>query len=256
VDVKTKKHKKALGENVTLDGQPASTARAGAAAQNGDDSAKRQAKIANKLLQKQVRKSAASTDEQLGSNGASTLAHEDSAKKHWKKKAKKHKDAVAPAVASEQPHASTEDEEKTAKKCRKAEKLAAQRAARAGTSGATAFAAVGDVERAKTSPAIVKNVYSEAPALSSMSADKLAAFQAERGIMVEGSDLRPVTAFEHLGFDKALLHAVQGFAAPSPVQAQCWPLVLSGRDLIGIAATGSGAQRRHNVPQHAAGSPC
>ena len=30
------------------------------------------------------------------------------------------------------------------------------------------------------------------------------------------------------------------FKAPSAIQAQCWPVLLSGRDVIGIAATGSG----------------
>lgn len=31
-----------------------------------------------------------------------------------------------------------------------------------------------------------------------------------------------------------------GFKAPTPIQSQGWPMALSGRDLIGIAATGSG----------------
>jgi ATP-dependent RNA helicase DBP3 len=30
------------------------------------------------------------------------------------------------------------------------------------------------------------------------------------------------------------------FKKPSPIQAQSWPILLSGRDLIGIAKTGSG----------------
>jgi len=32
----------------------------------------------------------------------------------------------------------------------------------------------------------------------------------------------------------------KGFTKPTPIQAQCWPIGLSGRDLIGIAETGSG----------------
>jgi superfamily II DNA/RNA helicase len=32
----------------------------------------------------------------------------------------------------------------------------------------------------------------------------------------------------------------QGFAAPSPIQSQGWPMALLGRDMIGISATGSG----------------
>lgn len=32
----------------------------------------------------------------------------------------------------------------------------------------------------------------------------------------------------------------QGFAKPSPIQAQSWPVLLSGEDMIGIAQTGTG----------------
>lgn len=31
-----------------------------------------------------------------------------------------------------------------------------------------------------------------------------------------------------------------GFQKPSPIQAQAWPVLLSGEDLIGIAQTGTG----------------
>lgn len=32
----------------------------------------------------------------------------------------------------------------------------------------------------------------------------------------------------------------KGFAKPSPIQAHCWPVLFSGKDLVGIASTGSG----------------
>lgn len=32
----------------------------------------------------------------------------------------------------------------------------------------------------------------------------------------------------------------QGFEKPSPIQAQAWPVLLKGEDLIGIAQTGTG----------------
>ena len=31
-----------------------------------------------------------------------------------------------------------------------------------------------------------------------------------------------------------------GFKEPSPIQAQSWPMALSGRDVVAIAQTGSG----------------
>lgn len=32
----------------------------------------------------------------------------------------------------------------------------------------------------------------------------------------------------------------QGFSAPTAIQAQGWPIALSGNDMVGIAKTGSG----------------
>ena len=32
----------------------------------------------------------------------------------------------------------------------------------------------------------------------------------------------------------------QGFAQPSSIQSQCWPIAMMGRDLIAVAKTGSG----------------
>ena len=32
----------------------------------------------------------------------------------------------------------------------------------------------------------------------------------------------------------------QGFAKPTPIQSQAWPILLCGEDMIGIAQTGTG----------------
>lgn len=50
------------------------------------------------------------------------------------------------------------------------------------------------------------------------------------------------------GFSANLLHATAGFAQPSPIQAQCWPIILSGHDLVGVAATGSGKTLAFGLP--------
>jgi len=39
---------------------------------------------------------------------------------------------------------------------------------------------------------------------------------------------------------QASLACCSKFKAPTPIQAQCWPVLQAGRDIIGIAATGSG----------------
>ena len=50
------------------------------------------------------------------------------------------------------------------------------------------------------------------------------------------------------GFSADLLQSTRTFAQPSPIQAQCWPIIQSGHDLVGIAATGSGKTLAFGLP--------
>eukprot|EP00798_Chlamydomonas_sp_ICE-L_P027598 gene27598-7235_t len=52
----------------------------------------------------------------------------------------------------------------------------------------------------------------------------------------------PFQTFESAGFPRDILEEIHraGFAAPTPIQAQAWPIAMSGRDLVAIAKTGSG----------------
>ena len=58
------------------------------------------------------------------------------------------------------------------------------------------------------------------------------------------------TSFQNLGLSAELLRAVaeQGYTEPTPIQAQAIPLVLSGRDLIGAAQTGTGKTAGFTLP--------
>jgi ATP-dependent RNA helicase DDX5/DBP2 len=53
---------------------------------------------------------------------------------------------------------------------------------------------------------------------------------------------KPVTTFEESPFPDYVLAEITkaGYTAPTPIQAQGWPMALSGRDMVGIAQTGSG----------------
>ena len=51
---------------------------------------------------------------------------------------------------------------------------------------------------------------------------------------------KPLRTFKELGLSDAIMKVTSGFKAPTPIQAQCWPVLASGRDIIGIAETGSG----------------
>jgi len=58
------------------------------------------------------------------------------------------------------------------------------------------------------------------------------------------------TSFESLGLSAELLRAVaeQGYTEPTPIQAQAIPIVLSGRDLLGAAQTGTGKTAGFTLP--------
>ena len=62
-------------------------------------------------------------------------------------------------------------------------------------------------------------------------------------ILVEGEDVPvPIKTFKEMKFPKPILVGLEkkGIKDPTPIQIQGIPTVLSGRDLIGIAFTGSG----------------
>ena len=53
---------------------------------------------------------------------------------------------------------------------------------------------------------------------------------------------KPVFTFDEASFSGSIYDTLmrQGFVEPTPIQAQGWPMALSGRDFVGIAQTGSG----------------
>jgi len=59
-----------------------------------------------------------------------------------------------------------------------------------------------------------------------------------------------LTQFTDLGLDKALLKALaeKGYTQPTPIQAQAIPGVLEGRDLLGVAQTGTGKTAAFALP--------
>ena len=57
-------------------------------------------------------------------------------------------------------------------------------------------------------------------------------------------------SFSSLGLSAELLRAVteQGYTEPTPVQARAIPVVLSGRDLLAAAQTGTGKTAGFTLP--------
>lgn len=59
-----------------------------------------------------------------------------------------------------------------------------------------------------------------------------------------------MTTFSQLGLNAGLLKSLEaaGYTAPTPIQAQAIPAVLEGRDLLGIAQTGTGKTAAFALP--------
>ncbi|KAI7744953.1 hypothetical protein M8C21_027074, partial [Ambrosia artemisiifolia] len=60
----------------------------------------------------------------------------------------------------------------------------------------------------------------------------------------------PFMSFESTGFPPELLREIYaaGFAFPTPIQAQTWPIALQNRDIVAIAKTGSGKTLGYLIP--------
>lgn len=76
-------------------------------------------------------------------------------------------------------------------------------------------------------------------------------YRKKKGIIVEGEGIpAPVPLFSELRVPNAMLSFLnsKGISSPSAIQAQGLPVALSGRDLIGIAFTGSGKSLVFMIP--------
>ncbi|PQE26982.1 hypothetical protein CJF31_00003761 [Rutstroemia sp. NJR-2017a BVV2] len=96
--------------------------------------------------------------------------------------------------------------------------------------------------------------YVEDPALKSLPQSEIDSFLASNFITITdplstSATLRPLTSFEHLPItDPAQRAPFKDFKAPTPIQAAAWPFLLAGRDVIGVAETGSGKTMAFAVP--------
>ncbi|CAH0564672.1 unnamed protein product [Brassicogethes aeneus] len=88
-----------------------------------------------------------------------------------------------------------------------------------------------------------KDFYDEHPDIGSLTGAQVAELRKTFDITVSGGHPpKPVASFAHFGFDDKLLKAIikAEYASPTPIQAQAVPCGLMGRDVLGIAQTGSG----------------
>src|SRR4051812_40716365 len=78
----------------------------------------------------------------------------------------------------------------------------------------------------------------------------ISAVSPETQAAVEAAAEQETTSFEELGLSSEVLTAVRdaGYNHPTPIQAQAIPLVLKGRDVMGLAQTGTGKTAAFTLP--------
>lgn len=115
---------------------------------------------------------------------------------------------------------------------------------------------------------VVKNFYAEHPEITAMSAQEVAEFRKENmetnvrnlGNKPPSAGIpKPIKRFEHAfeTYPEILTQLRAKFEKPSPIQCQAWPILLSGRDMVGIAQTGTGKTLAFLLPAfiHIRGQP-
>jgi ATP-dependent RNA helicase DBP3 len=94
--------------------------------------------------------------------------------------------------------------------------------------------------------------YAEDPSLTALPQTEIDQFLTDNFITItdpNSTSFRPITKFTYLPItDSAQRAPFKDFKAPTPIQAAAWPFLLAGRDVIGVAETGSGKTMAFAVP--------
>ncbi|XP_068653685.1 DEAD-box ATP-dependent RNA helicase 42-like [Aristolochia californica] len=92
-------------------------------------------------------------------------------------------------------------------------------------------------------PPFRKNFYIEVKEILRMTAEEVAAYRKQLELKIHGKDVpKPVKNWSQTGLTSKMLDTIKklNYEKPMPIQAQALPIIMSGRDCIGIAKTGSG----------------
>jgi ATP-dependent RNA helicase DDX46/PRP5 len=99
---------------------------------------------------------------------------------------------------------------------------------------------------------IRKNFWVEPQELSQMTEEEAAELRLELdGIKVSGKNVpKPVQKWSQCGLTRPVLDVIEGlgYEKPTPIQMQALPVIMSGRDVIGVAKTGSGKTMAFVLP--------
>eukprot|EP01063_Lacrimia_lanifica_P028845 TRINITY_DN428_c0_g1_i5.p2 TRINITY_DN428_c0_g1~~TRINITY_DN428_c0_g1_i5.p2 ORF type:complete len:498 (+),score=239.14 TRINITY_DN428_c0_g1_i5:40-1494(+) len=102
---------------------------------------------------------------------------------------------------------------------------------------------------------VVKNTYDPTPMTVDRPLADIQTWREANGITVkaaaDGSPIpNPILTFDEASFPANIKNMFRhaGFVEPTPIQAQSWPIALSGNNMVGIAKTGSGKTLSFALP--------
>ncbi|XP_048585358.1 probable ATP-dependent RNA helicase DDX41 isoform X2 [Nematostella vectensis] len=114
-----------------------------------------------------------------------------------------------------------------------------------------ALMAVGEIAKGIVYTDPIKTSWTPPRYILHMPKEKIERIRKKWHILVEGDDIPPpVKTFKEMKFPRPILAALKkkGITHPTPIQVQGLPAVLTGRDMIGIAFTGSGKTLVFTLP--------
>ncbi|TGO06973.1 hypothetical protein BTUL_0365g00020 [Botrytis tulipae] len=141
-----------------------------------------------------------------------------------------------------------------AKAAKKAEKARLKALKKEGEEKADSIKSIETAASASVTPQQNGTTYTEDPNLSGLPQSEIDSFLTTNFITITdplstSATLRPLTNFDYLPItDPAQRAPFKDFKAPTPIQAAAWPFLLAGRDVIGVAETGSGKTMAFAVP--------
>ncbi|DAZ94733.1 TPA: hypothetical protein N0F65_012686 [Lagenidium giganteum] len=211
--------------------------------------AKAQRKLEKKMKKAQRKAEEAAAAEKNKENAPETVEKtEDAAVKKDKKKSKKDKKRARETEAEAEAANGDVSEKKDKKKSKKDMKQKTQGSDE--LVAATDFSSGPYQQPAAKDGSFKKAFYVESSSTAKMSNDEVSKFHQDNEMTISGNHClyRPVRSFSDVNFPKDVMAACEGFKTPTPIQAQCWPILASGRDIIGIAETGSGKTLAFSLP--------
>ncbi|XP_025902521.1 probable ATP-dependent RNA helicase DDX5 isoform X2 [Nothoprocta perdicaria] len=100
-------------------------------------------------------------------------------------------------------------------------------------------------------PKFEKNFYQEHPDVVRRTAQEVEQYRSSKEVTVRGHNCpKPIINFYEANFPANVMEVIQrqNFTEPTAIQAQGWPVALSGLDMVGVAQTGSGKTLSYLLP--------